>query len=115
MNARREWAQRLIDAAPHAPAYGSASWLALDESSPAKVAAVVRSAEAWACAGDDLERRLRAEVLALSLANKRADDGEYVAACEQWRQTWAGGVNHPDPDLPAQLEAEFSAWAWGAA
>lgn len=114
-SARKCWAKRLIDAAPGAPKYGCREWLALPEGSPAKVSSTVRAAEAWACDGDDLERRLRVEVLALSRANKQAEDAEYLAACEQWRQTWAGGVHHPDPDLPAQLEAEFSAWAWGAA
>lgn len=115
MNARQEWARHLLAAAPDAPAYGSPEWLALPEGSPAKVAAVVRAAEAWAVDGDELEGRLRVEVMALSRANKLEDVAEYIADCEAWRQRWAGGVFHPDPDLPAQLEAEFWDWIRGAA
>lgn len=113
MNARREWARHLLAAAPDAPSYGSPEWLALPESSPAKVAAVVRAAECWAIDGDDLEARLRLEVLALSRAYKRAEDAEYVAGCKAWAKTWAGGVHHPDPNLPARIEAEYREWLRG--
>lgn len=115
MNARREWAARLIAAAPAAPSYGSPEWLSLPEGSPAKVAAVVRAAECWAVDGDELEDRLRREVLALSRANKRAEDADYIADCETWAKLWEGGVHHPDPGLPARLEAEFWEWVRGDA
>ena len=115
MNARQEWAWHLLAAAPDAPSYGSPEWLALPEGSPAKVAAVVRAAECWAVDGDELEGRLRTEVLALTRANKQAEDAEYVAGCESWAKTWEGGVHHPDPDLPSQLEAEFRDWIRGDA
>jgi hypothetical protein len=107
MNARREWAQRLIDRAPNPPAYNSPEWLALPESHPAKVAAVVVAAESWARDGDELEERLRREVLALSRANKQAEDAEYVANYQR-------GYG-PDPELPAQVEAEYWDWIRGAA
>lgn len=106
MNARREWAQRFIDRAPNPPAYGSPEFLALPEGHPAKIAAVVVAAESWARDGDELEERLRREVLALSRANKQAEDAEYVA------QVSAGYDRRPDP---AELEAEFWDWIRGAA
>lgn len=102
MVTRQEWAANLIRrAGDDVPSYGSPEWLALPESHPAKVAAVVIAAESWAMDGDDLERRLRAEVLALSGANKRSEDDEYV---EQIR---LGYDRRPDT---AELEAEF--WDW---
>jgi hypothetical protein len=96
----------MIATAPAAPVYGSPEWLALPEGSPAKVAAVVRAAECWARDGDELEDRLRSEVLALSRANKLAEDAEYVA-----------GYQRPQRTLPdaAELEAEFWDWIRGAA
>jgi hypothetical protein len=106
VKARQTWAQRLIAAAPDAPSYGSPEWLALPEGSPAKVAAVVRAAECWAVDGDELEERLRREVLALSRANKQAEDAEYVA------QMSAGYDRRPDT---AELEAEFWDWIRGGA
>ncbi|GAA2097689.1 hypothetical protein GCM10009726_06340 [Nocardioides furvisabuli] len=91
----------MIARAPGAPSYGSPEWCALPESSPAKVAAVVIAAESWARDGDELEERLRHEVLALSRANKQAEDGEYVA------QMNTSPIRRP---APAELEAEF--WEW---
>jgi hypothetical protein len=102
---RQEWARHLIDAAPDAPSYGSPEWLALPEGHPAKVAAVVRAAECWAVDGDDLERRLRVEVLALSRANKQAEDAEYVTRMR------AGHDRRPDT---AEIETEFWEWVRGA-
>lgn len=109
MNARTEWARHLLAAAPDAPAYGSPEWLALPEGSPAKVAAVVRAAECWAVDGDELEQRLRVEVMALSRANKREEDSEYVA-----RIRAGAGFYDRRPDK-AELEAEFWDWVRGAA
>lgn len=94
----------MIARAPGAPSYGSPEWLALPEGSPAKVAAVVRAAECWAVDGDELEERLRREVLALSRANKRAEDAEYVA------QIGAPLCSMPDP---AEIESEFWDWVRG--
>jgi hypothetical protein len=107
VNARQAWAQHLINAAPDAPRYGSPEWLALPESHPAKIAAVVVAAESWARDGDDLEERLRREVLALSRAYMQAEDAEYVA-------TYQRGYA-PDPNLPAQIEAEYWDWIRGEA
>lgn len=106
MSAREGWAAQLIARAPDAPSYGSPEWLALPEGSPAKVAAVVRAAECWAVDGDELEERLRREVLALSHANKRAEDEEYAA------QISAPMRSMPDP---AEIEAEYWDWIRGAA
>lgn len=106
MNARQRWARHLIERHSAPPAYGSPEWLALPEAHPAKIAAVVVAAECWAMDGDELEERLRREVLALSRANKQAEDAEYVASWQRPGQ---------DPDLPAQLEAEFWDWVRGAA
>jgi hypothetical protein len=106
VNARQEWAQRLIARHPSPPAYGSPEWLELPESHPAKIAAVVIAAECWATDGDELENRLRREVLALSRANKQAEDAEYVASYQRPARTL--------PDA-AELEAEFWEWIRGAA
>jgi hypothetical protein len=106
VSARQEWAQCLISRHPSPPAYGSPEWLALPESHPAKIAAVVVAAECWARDGDELEYRLRSEVLALSRANKLAEDAEYVASYQRPAQTL--------PDA-AELEAEFWDWVRGAA
>lgn len=106
MNARREWAQRFIDRAPNPPAYNSPEFLALPEGHPAKIAAVVVAAECWAVGGDNLEADLRIEVMALSRANKRAEDEEYAA------QISAPMRSMPDP---AEIEAEYWDWIRGAA
>lgn len=97
----------MIARAPDAPSYGSPEWCALPEGSPAKVAAVVIAAESWARDGDELEDRLRREVLALSRANKQAEDGEYVARVQH-------GYDDRRPNA-AELEAEFWDWVRGAA
>lgn len=55
---RREWARRLIargnPPGTLVPAYGSPAWCALPESDPARIAAVVLAAEAWAWTSDTL-------------------------------------------------------------
>lgn len=105
MVTRQEWAAHLIQRGGTAiPVYGSPEWLTLPESHPAKIAAVVTAAESWASDGDDLDRRLRIEVLALSRANKWAEDAEYVA------QIGVGYDRRPDT---AELEAEFWDWVRG--
>lgn len=106
MNARQQWARLLIERHPRPPAYGSPEWLALPESHPAKIAAVVVAAECWSMDGDALEERLRLEVLALSRANKQAEDAEYVTGYQNPARTL------PDP---AELEAEYWDWIRGAA
>lgn len=109
MNARREWARHLLDAAPDAPSYGSPEWLALPESHPAKVAAVVRAAECWAVDGDELEARLRVEVMALSRDYKQLEDAEYAARVR------AGAHYYDRRPHAAEIEAEFWDWIRGAA
>lgn len=104
MNARREWAQRFIDRAPNPPKYGSPEFLALPDGHPAKISSVIVAGESWARDGEELEERLRHEVLALSRANKQAEDAEYVA------QMGAGYDRRPDGN---ELEAEFWEWVRG--
>jgi hypothetical protein len=89
VDARKRWARRLMTApGGPVPAYGTAEWLALPEGDPAKVAAVVRAAECWACDADDLEARLRLEVETMSLAHKRAEDDAYAARRDAHRAEW---------------------------
>ncbi len=99
----------MIARAPGAPSYGSPEWCALPEGSPAKVAAVVIAAESWARDGDELEERLRHEVLALSRANKHEEDADYLARIQA-----GAGYYDRRPDR-AELEAEFWDWIRGAA
>lgn len=101
MNARREWAAVLIGRHPNPCRYDSPEWLSLPDGHPEKIAAVVVAAESWARDGEELEERLRHEVLALSRANKQAEDAEYVA------QMNTSPIRRP---APAELEAEF--WEW---
>lgn len=97
----------MIARAPDAPSYDSPEWLALPDDSPAKWAALARAAECWARDGEELEERLRREVLALSRANKRAEDADYVAQVQH-------GYDHRQPSA-TELEAEFWDWIRGAA
>lgn len=107
MNARQRWARCFIDRHPEPPSYGSPEWLALPESHPAKISSVVVAAECWALDGDELEQRLRVEVMALSRANKVEEDAEYVA-------TMALGAAYYDRRPTAtEVEAEFWDWVRG--
>ncbi|WP_028646664.1 DUF2742 domain-containing protein [Nocardiopsis sp. CNT312] len=57
---RREWARRLIargNTTTPPPAYGTPAWCALPEAHPAKIAAVVLAAEAWAWGTDPLPEK----------------------------------------------------------
>lgn len=110
--ARSRWAAALI-AVAEKPLYeyGSPEWLALPEGSPAKIAAVVVAAESWARAGDELEDRLRAELLFASEAHKAADDAEYLARAAAHRRSWTGEGFRPDPVANAEIDAEWSQWA----
>jgi hypothetical protein len=104
---RQEWAAHLIRrGGADVPTYGSPEWLALPDGHPVKLAGLVIAAECWAQDGDDLERRLRTEVLAVSREHKRSEDAEYVA------QIRAGYDRQPDA---AEIEAEFWAWIRGDA
>ena len=69
------------------PPYGSPEWLALPEGSPARMAAVVRAAEAWA-QGDNLEDHLRLEVDLSRHAFKADEDDEYQARAAAHREQW---------------------------
>jgi hypothetical protein len=86
--ARRAWARVLIRRAQDPPRYGSPEWLALDDTDRAKIAAVVAAAECWAQEADDLEDRLRRELVARWHAEKQAEDAEYVAATREHRAQW---------------------------
>jgi hypothetical protein len=88
---RRRWAYTLIRRCQKPPArYGSRSWLALPEADPAKVAAVVVAAEAWARMGDELEADVHREVDEARRAHKAAEDVDYQARAEAHRE------NHKD-------------------
>lgn len=90
--ARRRWAAGMIGKAAglEIPEYGSPQWLALPEGNLAKVASVIRAAECWARAGDELEADLRAEVEEARKAHKRHEDAEYVAGIASHREKWRG-------------------------
>ncbi|WP_299057067.1 hypothetical protein [uncultured Nocardioides sp.] len=89
MNRRRQWAYKLVrKAAPNSPAYGTAEWLALPESSPEKIAAVVRAAECWAREGDELEEKLRHEVALARRAFKVEEDRGYQERAAAHKERW---------------------------
>ncbi|GAA0986880.1 hypothetical protein GCM10009562_39500 [Nocardioides aquaticus] len=100
--------------APDAPAFGSAAWLALPDG-PAKIAAVVRAAEAWAMDGDDLQARLRAELEAARLADKRAEDAAWQTQGASHRAAYDGksGTFRPDPEIAREVEQDWLAWTRG--
>lgn len=107
---RRAWAYGMIRRAQTPPPrYGSPEWHALPDG-PEKVAAVVIAAEAWASAGDTLEETLRAQVEAERAAHKRAEDAEYVARRDSWRESWTGHGFRPDPTEGDRIEREFREW-----
>ncbi len=88
--ARRSWAYRLLRRCTEPPpVYGSVQWLTLPEGSPAKVGAVVRAAECWAQAGDNLADDLRCELDARRQADKALDDAEYVERHNAHRAEWS--------------------------
>lgn len=112
---RSLWAQGLIARSPEPPPYGSPEWLALPESHPAKIAAVVIAAESWARDGDDLDALLE-------LANKREDDAEFVSRAAYWQERWSPqGMTAQvfgyakDDWLDAQIGAEWADWVGGDA
>ena len=89
VDSRRRWAYRMIRRCPEPPpTYGSADWLALPEGSPAKVAAVIIAAEAWARMGDELEAEIRVELDLAWKAHKAAEDAEYRARAAAHREEW---------------------------
>lgn len=104
---RKAWAYSLIRKfAGRPPSYGSAAWLALEDGSPEKIAAVCIAAEAWACTGDTLEADLRREVEALSLAHKHAEDRDYQQDSAQHRRTWGHlRVVEPRDEVDARVAA----------
>jgi hypothetical protein len=88
---RRYWARRLIDQARDCwpiPRYGSPEWLMLADGSPARIAAVVIAAEAWAQDSDDIEERLRRELVDRWYADKHADDEVYSKEIASHRKRW---------------------------
>lgn len=96
---RSAWASRML-ARAEGPLekYGSPEWHALADSDLNKWLAAVAAAEAWALDGDELEARLWTEVIALSRANKAAEDAEYLARRDAHRETWDGLdklIGHP--------------------
>ena len=91
---RKSWAaDKIRTAVVTPPRYGSESWLALDLDNPAKLAAVVVAAEAWATDGDNIEERLRAEVEAERRAFKDTEDAEYLGRIAAHRAEWSGMAN----------------------
>jgi hypothetical protein len=116
VNARIEWAARLIRAAGKPiPRYGTPDWQALAEGSPAKIAAVVVAAESWAREGDELEERLRAEVEMSRVAFKADEDADYCARRDAHRESWTGRGFRSDPRMQGEIETEWRDWMNGAA
>ena len=114
--ARRSWVRSMLADVPRPiPKFGSPQWLALPDGDRRKVAGVVVAAESYARDADELEDRLRAEVDALRLADKRADDAEYVARRDAHRESWTGRGFKPDPRQQDQIEAEWREWIGGVA
>lgn len=116
MNARIEWAARLICAAEKPiPRYGDPAWHRLPEGSPAKVAAVVIAAECYAREADELEDRLRAEIEMSRAAFKADEDRDYCSRRDAHRESWTGTGFRPDPAIRDEIAAEWAAWMDGAA
>lgn len=113
-DARKAWVRRYTRQAPDAPPFGSAQWLALPDG-PAKIAAVVRAAEAWAMDGDDLQARLGAELDALRLADKRAEDDAWHARQAAHRAAYDGksGTFRPSPQIAEEVAQEWAEWVGG--
>lgn len=89
MSSRRHWADEMIRrASASVPPYGSDAWCQLPESSPAKVAAVVIAAEAWATTGDHLEMQLSLEVEVSRHAFKADEDAAYRDRAAAHRERW---------------------------
>lgn len=89
IDARRRWARRMLDRCETpCPLYGSREWLILPEGDVRRVGAVVLAAESWARAGDELVETLRAEVELAALANKHAEDADYLARAAEHRDEW---------------------------
>jgi hypothetical protein len=98
---RRAWAYALISRATEPPpAYGSPEWLALPESSPEKVAAVVLAAEKCLI---DWE------------AQKALEDQMFAQQGADHRRAWTGRGFRPDPHIAADVEREWREWVGGAA
>ncbi len=90
VDSRRRWAYLMIQrCTTPPPSYGSVEWLALPEGSPAKVAAVIIAAEAWASTGDELEAEMRIELDLAWRAHKAAEDAEYLARAQAHRDEWS--------------------------
>lgn len=116
MSAEREsWVQRMLEGIPRPlPEFGSPEWLALPDGDRLKIGSIVVAAECWARDGDDLEQRLRTEVLAASRAHKAAEDAEYVAQRDAWADSWTGSGFRSDPARKAEIEAEWVEWVGAA-
>jgi hypothetical protein len=114
--ARSRWAYKMVQRCQTPPPkYGSTEWLRLPENDVRRIAAVVIAAEAWASAGDCLEDTLRAQLDAEREAFKRAEDTDYQQRRDAHRAAWLPdlpGFRH-DPELGAQIEAEFQQWVDG--
>ncbi len=95
---RRAWARAMIEKAKgHAvPEYGSVDWLRLPDAHPARIAAVVIAAEAWASSGDRLVSDIEREVDQMRRSAKRAEDEAYAASIEAHREKWKHLAGAPD-------------------
>lgn len=93
------------------PIYGSPEWVSLPDGSLAKVAAVVRAAEAWATEGDDIGGRLAVELDIARHAHKAAEDLDYAARRDAHRESWnpRGAFRHGPRD-DDEIEAEWLEW-----
>lgn len=87
--ARKRWAYSLIRrTASPPPAYGTPEWLALSDSDPAKVAAVVVAAEAWTGQMDTMAEDIIRELDERRRVDKELDDAAYQARAAAHRKEW---------------------------
>ncbi|KHL18532.1 uncharacterized protein DUF2742 [Mumia flava] len=91
VNGRKLWARQLVDKARgmDIPRYGSEAWCLLEPRDPAKIAAVVVAAEAWAQQDETLADDLRKQLDDLRRAYKAGEDDAYADRIADHCETWA--------------------------
>lgn len=114
--ARREWANRFLSrASKPLPVYGSAEWVALPDSAPEKVAAVVAAAERELLGRLLEEMQTRAELEYAAARFKEADDAAFRTAGQAHREAWNGkaGTFRPDPQIAREVAQDWQEWTRG--
>ncbi len=113
---RRAWAYRFIARVQTPPPeYGSPAWVALPDSDPRKVAAVVIAAEALVYDQSNWLERQRLEIEAGWRAHKAAEDAQFHARATEHRESWTGSGFAPGPRLAEEIAREWEQWAGGDA